>query len=121
MNLVLVGGPRIPWNQSANPSSPVSTPATTSVLATQLNMPSGNLPIRHNSPQLQNMPPGSSIVSQAQNMNSVQGKYVLYETLFNESLLLHLVLLLAILSNHPGMPLFCQMADFLFYFLYFLK
>lgn len=90
MNFVLVG-PRIPWNQSTNPSSPVSTPATTSVLATQLNMPSGNLPIRHNNPNLQNMPPVSNIVSQAQNMNSIQGKIVCYMKLyFNVSFFLRI-------------------------------
>lgn len=119
MNLVLVGGPRIPWNQSANPSSPVSTPATTSVLATQLNMPSGNLPIRHNSPQLQNMPPGSNIVSQAQNMNSIQGKHVLYETLFNESLLFHLVLLLSYLIQSSRDVTFLPNGRFPFLFIFF--
>lgn len=71
-----LGGPRMPWNQPANPSSPVSTPPTTSVLATQLNMPSSNMPIRHNAPQMQNMQPGSNIVSQAQNMNPIQGVVV---------------------------------------------
>lgn len=63
------------WNQPTNPSSPASTPPTTSVLATQLNLPTTNMSLRHNAPQLQTIPPVSSMVSQAQtNMNPLQSK-----------------------------------------------
>ncbi|GFS38181.1 mediator of RNA polymerase II transcription subunit 25 [Trichonephila inaurata madagascariensis] len=59
-------GPRMSWNQPGAPSSPASTPPTTSVLATQLNMAPSNMPMRHNNPQMQGAPNVSNIVSQAQ-------------------------------------------------------